>query len=721
MRYSKRGLFLVIIAFSGHACFAQFYERKDLSVELAGRNSNMEYFHTAMNNSSVNVTSCHYSDNTVCFRGTVVYPGVYTTTNRIDFDPPRKTDIDFVPNFALFRNNKFMWHEDIVLGEGKKVASASSGDDTYTFFKADFCITCIIPESESPELWIKSDFVLGFYSFPAGLTAYNMIAYTKVQTKPQQGNCSCGDGQSPGGALFGGTWGFFGSGMTPIAAILVSLLLGIFLFLPQFAATAAGVLQNAPDKMPDTREEDDENGSSRLVVTKPDYGYLGLSEKRNQYTIECRIETSGGSAAQQQKWKFSYRLKSMSATKIDCRLTQTGMSASIAVRAAVSEDQRNPIEKHEMTVIAESSGTRFVKTIGISTGIQRFRFLGTLPVTIDCSKKDSSTELLFSCSDIRNDDLVVYREVLEDLRLSLPVESENDEHRKAFETAECSVVFRGIDEQRSAAVYEIQPKRPVPGKNIRYRGTVRVVAITHQETHEQQLELALVPEVLGKTIRTREEEYALTSRFITEHTPEKYHSKFRELLDKRSDTLGPEGIYEIRKRIWHIAQDLWLAEGLSGYKNYEKWADGITKTLEWADWAGDYAVKIVLAYFLKWNMTVEGDALAICKKVLVEVLQALLYGRKQGELMDSVIRILGINSGNMLVENFANLADLGEKKLGMLAPFIKYMIFMSWEFYNNLNGKPPQSYTDAITNAGKKGFEKLIMDNFSGWLGGVIK
>jgi len=58
---------------------------------------------------------------------------------------------------------------------------------------------------------------------------------------------------------------------------------------------------------------------------------------------------------------------------------------------------------------------------------------------------------------------------------------------------------------------------------------------------------------------------------------------------------GAEGLYYLRQKIHEITANLILAEGLEGYRSYERWTTYIVEILEWTEWAGNFAFNAVSA------------------------------------------------------------------------------------------------------------------------------
>ena len=159
-------------------------------------------------------------------------------------------------------------------------------------------------------------------------------------------------------------------------------------------------------------------------------------------------------------------------------------------------------------------------------------------------------------------------------------------------------------------------------------------------------------------------------------------TKLFELLEKRKYTLGAEGLNELRKRMWKIAYNLILAEGAEGYKAEEKWANAITTTLEWTEWAGDLAYNALVAYYMKGSAA-GTVAVSMLKSEMIEALNYYIYesGGIEGYVDKQYEKILplllNVAKGRLIsVENI----EMVVKKNKPLA----ITIFVSCEFLYNL-------------------------------------
>lgn len=202
------------------------------------------------------------------------------------------------------------------------------------------------------------------------------------------------------------------------------------------------------------------------------------------------------------------------------------------------------------------------------------------------------------------------------------------------------------------------------------------------EAFEQLLKVRVRTFGIGKEFPEWVEAYEQCKHIINNYVPiGEPRNKLNDLLEQRKHTLGAEGLTELRNRIWKIAQDLILAEGAEGYKSMEVWANRITVTLEWTEWAGDLAFNALAAYYLKG---VGATGASMVKGGMIEALNFYIYDNDKGwdvfadRQYEKIIPFLmNVAKGRIIsVENI----ELVVKKNKILA----WTIFISCEFLYNL-------------------------------------
>lgn len=233
------------------------------------------------------------------------------------------------------------------------------------------------------------------------------------------------------------------------------------------------------------------------------------------------------------------------------------------------------------------------------------------------------------------------------------------------------------------------------------------------------------PEYFEKNIRLKVKTYGIGEEFpdwvkayeeckyiINNYVPAgEAKNKLYEILELRKMTLGAEGLTELRNRIWKVASNLILAEGAEGYKSEEAWANAITITLEWTEWAGDMAFSALAAFYLKG---VGATAAGMIKAKMIEALNFYIYEPEKGwdvfasRQLDSIMPLLmNMAKGRLLsIENI----ELVVKDNRALA----WTIFISCEFLYNLY--QTKSVVEAAKITGRQIAEELIVKKLTGML-----
>lgn len=193
---------------------------------------------------------------------------------------------------------------------------------------------------------------------------------------------------------------------------------------------------------------------------------------------------------------------------------------------------------------------------------------------------------------------------------------------------------------------------------------------------------------------------------ITRFMPATYQAKMQALLDKRKMTLGPEGLHQLRNKIWMVAAELTLAEGARGYEDEARWANYITEFLEWSQWAGDMAFGAVLGTYLGPYGSFASTQL---KSLIISAINAYQDGQSAEEwLWGNLCTIPGILEGKVIdVDTF--------EKLGVESKAKVWAIYVSYHFLKNLyNG---QTVIEALKNTAKEAGGNVL----AGWLSAEVK
>ncbi len=193
---------------------------------------------------------------------------------------------------------------------------------------------------------------------------------------------------------------------------------------------------------------------------------------------------------------------------------------------------------------------------------------------------------------------------------------------------------------------------------------------------------------------------------ISKFVPATYQPKLQAMLDRRKMTLGAEGLALLRQKIWLAAANLTLGEGGRGYADEARWADYITESLEWTQWAGDMAFGAAVGSF---TGPFGSAATTTLKGMVISAINAYQDGQSAQEwLWGNLCTIPGIIEGKVIdVQTF--------EKLGVQNKAKAWAIYVSYHFLKNLyNG---QSLIEALKNTAKEAGSSVL----SSWLAEEVK
>lgn len=269
--------------------------------------------------------------------------------------------------------------------------------------------------------------------------------------------------------------------------------------------------------------------------------------------------------------------------------------------------------------------------------------------------------------------------------------------------------FTGLVTNIPYGRYHFTTKEEIPGTGTVYtlHYLLRAPAgeALHAELFEQTLELRVKTYGIGEEFPDWVKAYEECKYIIREYVPAGDPTiKLTDLLEMRKMTLGAEGLTELRNRIWKVASNLILAEGAEGYKSEAAWANAITVTLEWTEWAGDMAFNALAAFYLKG---VGATAAGLIKAKMIEALNFYIYEPEKGweefksRQMESLVPML-MDTAKGRILSIENI----EMIVGKNKP-LAWTIFISCEFLYNLY--QTKSVVEAAKITGRQISEELIM------------
>ncbi len=193
---------------------------------------------------------------------------------------------------------------------------------------------------------------------------------------------------------------------------------------------------------------------------------------------------------------------------------------------------------------------------------------------------------------------------------------------------------------------------------------------------------------------------------VTKFVPATYYPKMQAMLDKRKMTLGPEGLAQLRHKIWNAAAELTLGEGGEGYANEAAWAGAITDVLEWSQWAGDMAFDAAIG---TWTGPYGAAGADMLKGAVVSAINAYQDGETpQQWAYENLISIRGMLRGQVVDPSVFEKMGVGSKTKA-------WSVYLGYHFLANLYDG--QTVVEALKNTGKEATNYVI----GGWLSEQVK
>ena len=283
--------------------------------------------------------------------------------------------------------------------------------------------------------------------------------------------------------------------------------------------------------------------------------------------------------------------------------------------------------EQEVTVNVGSEGL-FVSREGIDT-FDQYRLLADgksrTPVHFEVWSWDGN--------HIENDTDLVTRLVFDD-------QTDEEEGVKAAEVGNLKHECQGLSGiETKQGRYEFHFEHEVPGIGETYPLTLEVsVPDRVGEEFRKKFTIALITTKEGPSSPRWEEEYDNITEIIDRFVPPKYRRDFHAIVDRQKMTLGAEGMYILRHKIWEAAQNLTLGDDSvrNGYLNEAAAANRTVKLLEWVDWLSD---AIVRAYFKMQDTVDRGNRELRYRIAKIAIVSILRY-------FDAFGGVAGIPKGN---------------------------------------------------------------------------
>lgn len=390
---------------------------------------------------------------------------------------------------------------------------------------------------------------------------------------------------------------------------------------------------------------------------------------------------------------------------------------TLAESPPAKTDFRKPVTVSRFSVTATAEGFDDLKRTVTVSSIREGLFADTLSMSVDrtfhiaADGSGKPTDIGFQVFvQDPNTGLIEPDAGLARNLVIEPNEEANTPARNAWDFAKFEPAFTEMRDtgRGPTAVWRFVTAEKIPGKTDRLP-IAAWVSIPGRDRdvwgYDLRLTLDTPPSAPGS--KAWQEEYDRARKIIEEFTPWRYRKDLMDILERRGKTLGAEGLYELRRRIWFVSADLILAEGAEGYKAEEAWANRIYVVLDWAQWAGDIAFGVVVSFYLGPHAAFGAQ---IVKPTIISAIIAYREGQTPEQWLHDQLRgFVAICEGKIVdPDNFAKLP--GSSKAKGWAIFIAYHFFKEY-FYNG------KTFYEAMKSVTLNVSEELL----AGWLNQKVR
>jgi hypothetical protein len=307
--------------------------------------------------------------------------------------------------------------------------------------------------------------------------------------------------------------------------------------------------------------------------------------------------------------------------------------------------------------------------------------------------------------------LVLAPDMLARLELE-PSDTPGTPERNLADFAGLSLAFAGLTvEQPQQGRFTIHAERDVPGENPGEAYPVRMNAFVpgaDPERFATEFWLGLVLSDSPTPAEVVDLERQRAQHVIDSLAPPALRPRLQALLDEQGARLGPEGMAELRRRIWREAADAVLAEGAAALES-ARFNDRIVYWLDnWVIWAGDLAFgALVTSYFGPY----QAMAVTTAKPMLLSAVTALIYGRSPGEwLSEQIWSLLYLFEGRVMdVDRYQQLTGMSRAKC--------WALFCCYHFFKSLYQQKEKSIIQAVKDTAWQVSDAVIAE----WLGKQVK
>ncbi len=251
-----------------------------------------------------------------------------------------------------------------------------------------------------------------------------------------------------------------------------------------------------------------------------------------------------------------------------------------------------------------------------------------------------------------------------------------------------SVGVRSLND--SAAIWQFSCPRRLPTGGKVLPATLRAYVDGPERQYDALISLGLLGVDTEPFSAEWKKEYAYCERIIADYVPADVQPRFRKILAERGRTLGAEGLYEMRKRIWEFAQTQIMIEVHDYLDEAWRWQNA-EDLFDWISWCGDIAFGVATGSLVG---SAAALGLGLLKPMLVSAVDCWINGRS---LEDWAYQQVGIGIG--VVEGCATDVDF-IKMLGARAP-LAWAGFLAYYFAKELYNDPRMDVVRAMKNVAR--------------------
>ncbi|MCC7520898.1 MAG: hypothetical protein IT220_04625 [Flavobacteriaceae bacterium] len=292
--------------------------------------------------------------------------------------------------------------------------------------------------------------------------------------------------------------------------------------------------------------------------------------------------------------------------------SENQISKTLVISAWQGDEK--PLERH-LTVMVSREG------LFIKHGVNKNNEIN---FTADKAYEEN-LEFALNVYDEKTNQIVVDSQALK--HLDFEFLSEEKEIQNLVSVLLPSIEFIDLIGNIPYGKYKFSTQAEVPGMGeihtLKFKVKAPVQNVKDIELFEKIISINVKSYGIGSEfpdwVKAYEECQYILNNYVPKGIP---YNKLSDLLEMRKMTLGAEGLKELRNRMWKVASELILAEGAEGYKSEERWANAITTTLEWTEWAGDIAFSALMAYF---TGGLGGTAAGMAKGGMIDALKLYIY------------------------------------------------------------------------------------------------